>query len=922
MTRFLIKWWFLVCTFCLPLLFTSCKSKETKTYVIGISQLGEGDAWRKSMKEEIDRELVFNPQLKIIYKEAGYSSAKQIEQINELLAKKIDLLIVSPNEAQPLTPIIDKIYRSGTPVITVDRNINSSSYNSFIGADNLNVGRLAASYAANYLKEHGVIIEITGLPSSTPAKQREKGFGNELAKYPGITIRSIINGDWLEKSVESQLPLLKEELPHVQMIFAHNDVMAATAAKICRQLGFPGIKVIGVDAQAGTGLNYIEDGILLASVLYPTGGGEAIRTAARILAKQEVSKRNFLRTIIVDSTNAGMMQQQFNQIFAQQKDIVRQETLLKQQTKAFHTQRNLIIILLVTLSLLLTLSGLLVYLRKKNTRANKQLQLQNLEILSKSEQINSMAKKVQEVSEQKVNFFTNISHELKTPLTLIMAPADESLNNPKTPQHVRYQFSLIKKNAARLLLLVNQLMDFRKIEQNKMKLSVQHTDIASFTQDIIKSFEGLARQKQIDCRLITNEPVIEIWIDPEKMEKVFFNLLSNAFKFTGTGGHIYVTLEKDNKKETVTVKIEDSGRGMNEDEQSHLFEFFYHGTTQNENGSGMGLALSKEFVEMHRGSIRAVSEKNKGAVFYIQLLLGNAHFAGTELAAPAAEDYVSQVPSWIESYVLNDSKPLSPFNGNETARQASFTILIVEDSIDLREFLQSRLTADYNVIVAADGREGIKIAFEEMPDIIISDIMMPNTDGIHLTKILKYDARTAHIPIILLTAKTTDENRAEGLKTKADAYLTKPFNIEILKQTIQNLLESQNVLKKHLSVSLSNDTSNSINKRADKAFLARFNAVVDQNIGNEDFSIQHICTQLNISRIQLYRKLKSVLDVNINEYILNKRIQKAKYLIRYENLSLSEVAYQCGFSTPSYFSTAFKKATGETPKIYKHGKDQ
>lgn len=204
---------FLVYLFCLLLCITSCKTKEEKTYIIGISQLGEGDAWRKSMKEEIDRELVFNPQLKILYKEAGYNSSKQIAQINELLTQKIDLLIVSPNEAEPLTPIIDKIYKSGIPVITVNRNISSNSYNSFIGADNTEVGALAARYAARYLKERGAIIEITGLPSSTPAKQREKGFGDELARYPGITIRSVINGDWLSGSVEQQLPLLRNELP-------------------------------------------------------------------------------------------------------------------------------------------------------------------------------------------------------------------------------------------------------------------------------------------------------------------------------------------------------------------------------------------------------------------------------------------------------------------------------------------------------------------------------------------------------------------------------------------------------------------------------------------------------------------------------------------------------------------------------------
>ncbi|ULT38898.1 substrate-binding domain-containing protein [Niabella defluvii] len=237
--------------------------------MIGISQLGDADAWRKEMKAEIDRELVFNPEMHIIYKQADYNSETQVRQIRELMKEKIDLLIVSPNEAAPLTPIIDSVYKSGIPVITVDRDINSGSYTSFIGANNTEVGKLAGQYAANFLNHKGNIIEITGLQSSTPARQREKGFAEVMADFPGIKVQ-LIQGDWLE-GVRRQLPALKEQLRHTQLIFAHNDIMANTAATICRELGFPDIKIIGVDAQPATGLMFVENKTLLASVLYPTG---------------------------------------------------------------------------------------------------------------------------------------------------------------------------------------------------------------------------------------------------------------------------------------------------------------------------------------------------------------------------------------------------------------------------------------------------------------------------------------------------------------------------------------------------------------------------------------------------------------------------------------------------------------------------
>ena len=897
------------------LLLAGCYQRQKPQFVIGVSQLGDADAWRKEMKAEMDRELVFHPELRVLYKQAGYNSTTQVQQIRELVQQKIDLLIVSPNEAAPLTPIIDSLYKNDVPVITVDRNINSGSYTSFIGADNTEVGRLAGKYAAGFLNGKGSVIEITGLQSSTPARQREQGFAGALAAYPQIHVQ-VVRGDWLEGSVERQLPQLTDVLRTTQLIFAHNDVMATTAAGICRKLGFPEIKIIGVDAQPGTGLTFVEQKTLLASVLYPTGGGEAVRTAAKILGREEVPKRDFLRTIIVDSTNVVMLQQQFNKLIAQQKDIVRQDTLLKSQAKTYKTQKNLIFILLGSLVLLLMLSGLLIYLRKKNIRAYKLLRMQNNEIRSQSEQINTMAQQVQEASEQKLNFFTNVSHELKTPLTLILAPAEEALQQVKTPPHLRVQFSLIRKNATRLLWLVNQLMDFRKLELNKMTLRVQETDLLLFVNDLLTVFGGVAKQRNIDFRLITKEPSLKCWIDPEKVEKILFNVFSNAFKFTPDAGHIYVTVESDLPSGRARIKVEDSGAGLSAAEQARLFELFYQGDAQRQHGSGIGLALAKELVELHKGTIAVESEKNKGSVFEIALPLGDAILNDPDVQRSDRAGYQRNMDAWIESSYVDTGIPWQLPPTQDPGNKGLGSILVVEDSDDLRRFLSDRLASRYEVITAKNGSEGIRKAFEEFPDLVLSDIMMPDTDGLQLAKVLKSDIRTAHIPVVLLTAKTTDEHRVEGLKTNADAYLVKPFSIDVLEQTIRGLLENRLHLKTHLTAAIPKAVQPPGGK-SEKRFLADFNAVIEKNLANEHFSIPDLCREMGLSKIQLYRKTRSLIPVSINEYILDQRIQRARYLIQQGGLSFAEIAYKTGFSSPSYFSTAFKKNTGTTPKAYR-----
>lgn len=905
---------FIKVIFLVIIFFSACHTKITK-HKIGISQLGDTDEWRKEMKESIDRELVFYPDVEIIYRQADYNSLKQVEQIRELLSYNIDVLIVSPYEAAPLTPAIEEAYKKGVKVIVVDRNINTDNYNSYVGADNYEIGLIAGKYAANYLNGKGNVLELTGLPTSTPAKERERGFGDAIKNHPQISLK-VINGDWLVEGVEKAFPSIQPQLKDFQLVFAHNDVTAKAASDLCRKAGYSHIKFIGVDATPGTGMAWVEDGSLLASVLYPNGGAEAIRTANQLLKNENVQRNVSLKTIMVDSSNVKMLQQQISKINDQQKNIIRQQQLIAKQTKNFNTQKNLVLFLIISLFLIFSFLILLLRLRIKIVKANKTLQLQNEEIKTQSGQIIELAEMAKQANEEKLNFFTDISHEIKTPLTLILAPTEEALANPKLPETIKTQFSIVRRNAGKLLLLVNQLMDFRKIDLNKMNLRVIETDIVLLLNEVIYSFSSFSKQNDIDCRLITKEAHIMVWVDAEKIERVFFNIISNAIKFTNPFGYVYVTIESNIADQEVVVHVQDSGRGLTEVDKTHLFDRYYSGDHADyTDGSGLGLSLSKKIIELHQGTITASSEKNKGSTFSIKLKMGYEHFNAEFLLNN--KDYQSQSAEWIKKLDNADRLKSMDFNIEEEGSNKEHTILIVEDNTDLRDFLSIRLAKNYNTLTAADGIEGLKFAFDYLPDIIILDITLPGKNGLELTRYLKNDIRTEHVPIILLMANTSEESRLDGIKSKADAYITKPFHVEVIEETVQNLLENRTKLKDYFTAEVPKEISGGALRKADRVFYSSLSSIIKKNISNENFSVEDICRELGISKIQLYRKAKTALSISINEFILTVRIQRAKHYLQNEDLSIAEIAYKTGFSTPSYFSTAFKKITGETPRAFK-----
>ena len=871
----------------------------------------------------MQRELSFHPGTELIYRDAKDSSDLQVQQIRDLLKENIDILLVSPNEAQPLTPIVEEVFTKGIPVVVLDRKTASNLYTSFVGADNYQIGQLAATYIAHMLSGKGKIIEIVGLPGSTPAIEREKGFSDGLRQYPNLKIISEIYGNWLKDKASIQLEKNIDKLSQADVVFAHNDLMALGAQEVAQKNKLAGrIKFVGVDGLAGpgAGIEFVSDKILNATVLYPTGGEEAIQTALRILNKEPFEKQNILQTLVIDSTNVRLMTLQTDKINSQQKDIERQNEMLGQQVKIYNSQRSLLDATIIALALIFILGGFSFFSWRNNKKINLQLAAQNKEILLQKNQLISMSEIAEQANEAKLNFFTNISHEFRTPLSLILAPLESIRQNPKLPLPLKQNLEFINKNVLRLLRLVNQLMDFRKIEHGKMKVKAIENNLGDFVKEIAEEFRTIAHKKNISFNLLIKERMLNVWFDMQMLDKVLFNLLSNAYKFTNEHGFINISVSKDTITQMAVIKIEDSGIGMNPEAVKHAFDLFFQADEASLKGTGIGMALSKQLITLHHGTIELKSEKWKGSVFEIRLPLGAAHFATDEIDE-AGKDSAIQYDD-VRIYSVDTETAAIPKDDGEMSSRSStpskeHSILLIEDNADMRSFLRLQLENSYEICEAENSSAGLNMAFDIVPDLIICDIILPGDSGLAITEQLKNDIRTSHIPIIILTAKIEIENQLESLRLKADAFITKPFNLQYLHEVINNLLRNRESLKEHYTSELPTEIRTGVSKKIDRKFLNEFAAIVENNISNENFTVENICREIGISRVQLYRKLKALLGMNVNDYILNVRLQKSKYLLTNEDITISEIAFKVGFSSQAYFSTVFKSKFSCTPSEFK-----
>ena len=521
----------------------------------------------------------------------------------------------------------------------------------------------------------------------------------------------------------------------------------------------------------------------------------------------------------------------------------------------------------------------------------------------------------EEMADAKLRFFMNISHEIRTPMTLIVAPLQSLIKQDNDP-HRRGVYETIRRNAERILGLINQMMDLRKIDKGQMQMHMRETNLVTFISDIYTLFAQQAKNKTIQFHFDCDEERIMAWIDRGNFDKIIINILSNAFKFTPTGGEIRICL-KQNEKEA-TISIFDNGEKIPEDKLERIFERFYQSPSSANDrnvGTGIGLDLTRSLVELHHGSIEAHNNSDgPGCEFIVTIPLGNEHLSAEEILTDEIEEeeptesIISEEQEEEESAVNNDLPKVGK-------RQK---VVVVEDDSEIRNYLTEALSEDYDITGCENGKEGFTAVLKLMPDLVISDIMMPEMDGTTLCSKIKTNGTTNHIPVILLTAKSREEDQLEGLETGADAYIVKPFNMDILRRTITNLIHSHHTLQ--LKFGRNDQLEELVDdikmKSPDEKLLERVMTAINHNLNNADLSVDKIADEVGISRVHLHRKMKELTGQTPHDFIRNIRMKKAATLLASADMNVSEVMYACGFSNAASFSTVFKKMYGMSPREY------
>ena len=741
------------------ILLLSC-NEAPKRYRIGVSQCSE-DIWRHKQNKELVIGSYITDNVDLEFLSAGDNDQKQIEQIRYLTDKNVDLIIVAPNSAEPLAPVLDEAYDKGIPIIFFDRKTNSGKYTAYVGADNYNVGRTMGELIGNDMGGEGVLVEITGLKGSSSAMERHRGFTDAMKNFPGIKVISSTLGDWTEKSGERAMTeVLEKYSGPIDCLFGHNDRLAMGARRMAQRHGRNDIVYYGVDAlpTPGGGIELVQQGVLKASYDYPTQGVEVMRLAMKILRGEKVKKTHMLESTIVDKGNAERLLMQYREQQRVAGDIESLYGKLDTYFSQVNIQQKVIIfcIIVIVLVIFLTVYTYRSYVAKIRL---------NIELKQRNEELQNLYRQLEDMADSRLVFFTNVGHKLRTPLTLISGPVEKLANDKTIRGEAKSLVDIMQRNMATLTKLVDEILDFRKIG----------------TEEIARIDDGATADT------IAEENAIE----------------------------------------------ETRGEG----------------------------------VEQH-----------------------------------------------------DSEKPV---------------VLVVDDNADVRRLLKACLKEKYNVVLAVNGKEGLETARKVVPDLIVSDVMMPVMDGLEMCREVKGDAVTSHIPVLMLTARALEEHRMEGYAHGADAYITKPFTESLLQIRIENLLTSRQTLRKAFSSHVAAVTpkeGEETKGRQEKAlkevarpedniqcetFITRLREIIQSNISDSDFSVEKIGETLCMSRVQLYRKTKSMTGASPVELIRKARMEKGRFLLENTDKTISEVAYEVGFSAPSYFTKCFKDEYGVSPAEFR-----
>ena len=912
-------------------LLTGC-AQQPRKYVIGVSQCSE-DIWRDKLNDELKMGEYLNDSLIVKLASSNDDNVLQNKQINQFVDEGVDLLIVSPNQLSAISKAVERAYDKGIPVILYDRKTNSDKYTAFIGCDNYTIGKSMGTFIAQQLQGKGRIVEISGLEGSSPALERHRGFMDAIKPYPELQVVASEGGNWKEEGGIQAMKRILKQTQDFDYVFAHNDRLAWGAYVAARQMRVKrNYKYTGVDGMAteGGGLELVRDGIFEASYLYPTKGDEVIALAMKILKHRPYERDNYLSTSIITQANAALTLMEARDAERQARNLKALHKQVDQYLSDYNSQKVMLIGLCLFLFVCLAAAALIfrgylikVKLNETLAKTNGELKRLNVELGEKNEEMKRLNEEVLELTHSRLVFFTNISHELRTPLTLIADPVEMLLEDTGIKGKSRELLKMVQRNALALQQLVSNILDFRKIQNGKMELKLYRFDIVKTLTMWVGDFQLTAERKQIRLHLDVDDlkGSHEMIADQEKISRIVFNLLSNALKYTPAGGEIFVSLKDEGANLRLDVK--DTGKGISQDEADKIFERFFQAKGA-ASGTGIGLALVKSFVELHHGEARVESEPGKGSDFIVVIpreqegdsqVIHNDVDIVDNSANASASDGKNVVDESVLQYIDDGDRSRGKVQQLVSENTNRPTVLVIDDNTDIRQYERTLLQDEYVVLEAADGKEGLSVAMKEVPDLVICDVMMPVMDGLEFTEQLKTNTATSHIPVIMLTAKNLEEHRAEGYEHGADSYITKPFHSKVLLARIENLLRQRQLLKNLYqgTKEAEKEISEAHLEDRDKQFLKQLQAIIQKNLSYSEFGVEDMGQQIGLSRVQLYRKVKAMTGSSVVDLLRKARLAKARRLLETRSMSVSEVAYEVGFSAPSYFTKCFKDEYGMLP---------
>lgn len=935
-------------------------SDNRKQYLVGVSLCADKE-WYGKLHRELEVMGYISDSIDVEIKSANADSRTQIAQIDSFINMGVQLLIVAPNKENDIDAAVEKAYKSGIPVILYERKIKSDNYTAFIGCDNYKIGYNMGKHIANELKGKGRIVEIMGRKGSTPTVARSRGFEDALKTFPDMHIVYREYATWSEDLAGKAMARALRQTKDIDYVFAQSDIMAYGAYLAAKKIVPDNrIKFAGVDGLISVtreirGIDLVRKGILDASYLNPTSGDEVIRIAKAILYGEKVDKNNDLVASILTPDNVNLTliaaksaERRMNILTALHHQVDKYEK--------YNEKKNLWIWLLALCLASISLAAVSIY-RSYQTKNRLSMQLAR-----KNDELEKLNKEVMELTNSRLNFFTNVSHELRTPLTLILDPMERILADKTLGGKTRYLLNIVNRNALMLKHLVDDIMDFRKVQAGKMKLNLTQFDLAERLREQTDAFYPSAEKKNITIEIDTSHFTHKhITADEDKLSRVTGNLLNNAVKYTPVGGRIFVTLS-DAPDGRALISVRDTGIGISEEDCKKVFDRFYQ-VPGNMGGTGIGLAVVKAYAELHHGEASVVSRIGEGADFRVIIPCSQDGFstaaAPDSISAPADAKISPDCIDDSNARLANDTIGYTSIVGNisadieapsahgvspadDTAGIDKPKLLVIDDNIDIREYIRATFADEYDIMESANGKEGLEMAIKYVPDIVVSDVMMPQMNGMEFCSALKQNPATCHIPVILLTAKVLDDQKIEGYEHGADSYITKPFNSKILRARIENLINSRKMLSSLFAAAATGSTrvkdnaapikddaapvkddavieqdnaapaSPAANSAAggisetDRKFIAQLRRIVEENMADTDFGVEEISGGMGLSRVQLYRKVKAITGMTVVDLLRKARLNHARSLLMETEKSISEIAYEVGFSSPSYFTKCYK----------------